>query len=626
MLFHPRHSLLFRWVVLSGYPLFAVSCAAPVGIGQPVPRLEQILPEEELRPSTESLDSEDSFIQASGLKHFLRGAYFFQSQRFEEAVDELRLALIYFPDSAFLHQQLSETWQALGDYSKSKRVLRAGLTKIPSSPLLNYKLGLLLHREMKFQNATRYLEKASQSEFHRVIALPFLVSSQLWLGNFEKAQQATQLLLKSKSVEKSPFLKVAETLEEHGFYDEAWKLYAKVRGIYPDDQPASLGQMRIELLRGNISGAAATLIPLYGHQSNSIALSSLISKLFSHGGRSEAEAYRQDAIRQAYGEELALLKIVSDDIGAGRVKAGMELIESLIQRNPQSEKARLVAARMNSDQLRYSKCLQYLEQAGEQNREFNVQRALCWGGLDHLESMLGEFSFAYTKGASLKVVTEGAAYWLARKLSYDEAMNRFEAFCVELVSHSLSKECISGKATIADFFGYGEVAIGLMEEFQILNDRRVDWVIRLADMYCRYERLTEGLQILEELVRQAPYDLVRLNALGFRLVEAGQGLEEASVWLHRAYRLAPESGFIIDSLGWLLYRQGRYQEALGFMRMAVSHNPNDPEIQRHLGDVYWKLGQGGDALSTYQQALTNYPNTVLLRVLSNRVSMLDPKS
>ena len=181
MPFHPRRflSFLFPYFVLLGCQFLVSSCASRVRVGKSIPQLEQVLPEQELRPAQGSVDFEDAPMEASGLEHSLRGAYFIESRRFEDAVDELRLALIYFPDSAFLHQQLSAAWLALGDYSKSKHILETGLKRMPSSPLLNYRLGLLLHREMKFQNATHHLEIASQNELHHRLALPLLVSSQL---------------------------------------------------------------------------------------------------------------------------------------------------------------------------------------------------------------------------------------------------------------------------------------------------------------------------------------------------------------------------------------------------------------------------------------------------------------
>ena len=105
MPFHPRRFLLFLFpcIVVLGCQFLVSSCASRVRVGKAIPQLEQILPEQELRPVQGSVDFEDAPVEAPGLEHSLRGAYFIESRRFEDAVDEFRLALIYFPDSSFLH-------------------------------------------------------------------------------------------------------------------------------------------------------------------------------------------------------------------------------------------------------------------------------------------------------------------------------------------------------------------------------------------------------------------------------------------------------------------------------------------------------------------------------------------
>ena len=81
---------------------------------------------------------------------------------------------------------------------------------------------------------------------------------------------------------------------------------------------------------------------------------------------------------------------------------------------------------------------------------------------------------------------------------------------------------------------------------------------------------------LEALVRERPDDPIRVNALGYTLTDAGARLPEASVWVRRAFRLAPDEGFITDSLGWLYFRQGRVAEALGLLLRASRALPGDP--------------------------------------------------
>ena len=98
-----------------------------------------------------------------------------------------------------------------------------------------------------------------------------------------------------------------------------------------------------------------------------------------------------------------------------------------------------------------------------------------------------------------------------------------------------------------------------------------------------------------------------LNYLGYSLVERRENLDEALDMIERAVAAEPESGYITDSLGWALYRLGRYEEAVEPMERAVELLPRDPIINDHLGDVYWMVGRRLEARFQWQRALSFGP-------------------
>ncbi|MEO0999613.1 MAG: tetratricopeptide repeat protein [Pseudomonadota bacterium] len=100
-----------------------------------------------------------------------------------------------------------------------------------------------------------------------------------------------------------------------------------------------------------------------------------------------------------------------------------------------------------------------------------------------------------------------------------------------------------------------------------------------------------------------------LNYLGYTLVERREKLDEALAMIERAVEQRPESGFITDSLGWVLYRLERFEEAVAPMERAVELEPTDPVINDHLGDVYWKVGREREAIFQWRRALSFDPET-----------------
>ncbi|WP_209424404.1 tetratricopeptide repeat protein [Pararhodobacter sp. SW119] len=106
----------------------------------------------------------------------------------------------------------------------------------------------------------------------------------------------------------------------------------------------------------------------------------------------------------------------------------------------------------------------------------------------------------------------------------------------------------------------------------------------------------------------APDQPLVLNYLGYSLVERRENLDEALEMIERAVAGDPDSGYIVDSLAWALFRLGRYEEALPHMERAVELMPSDPILNDHLGDVYWTLGRYREARFQWRRALSFGPH------------------
>lgn len=74
--------------------------------------------------------------------------------------------------------------------------------------------------------------------------------------------------------------------------------------------------------------------------------------------------------------------------------------------------------------------------------------------------------------------------------------------------------------------------------------------------------------------------------------------------IEQAVEANPDSGYIVDSLGWVLYRLGRYEEGVIHMERAVELMPVDPVVNDHLGDLYWAVGRFREAEFQWSRALS----------------------
>ena len=98
-----------------------------------------------------------------------------------------------------------------------------------------------------------------------------------------------------------------------------------------------------------------------------------------------------------------------------------------------------------------------------------------------------------------------------------------------------------------------------------------------------------------------------LNYLGYSWVDQGINLAKALDFIERAVELRPEDGYIIDSLGWALYRMDKFEDATRQLERAVERRPDDPTINDHLGDAYWRVGRYVEARYQWRRALVLEP-------------------
>ncbi len=125
---------------------------------------------------------------------------------------------------------------------------------------------------------------------------------------------------------------------------------------------------------------------------------------------------------------------------------------------------------------------------------------------------------------------------------------------------------------------------------------------------------------LRTIIDRDPDNSTALNALGYTLANRTERLDEARYLIEKALGLAPNEPAILDSMGWVLYRQGEYQEALQYLTRAYASFP-DPEVAAHLGEVLWASGNTADAMKVWRGALRKDPQHAVLTETLDRLGI-----
>ena len=129
----------------------------------------------------------------------------------------------------------------------------------------------------------------------------------------------------------------------------------------------------------------------------------------------------------------------------------------------------------------------------------------------------------------------------------------------------------------------------------------VDLRYARASTYEEQGRIAGALRELTDLVNIRPEDPAALNALGYTLADHSRDLPRARKLIERAHAAAPKNAAILDSLGWVLFRQGHSTEAEAYLRAAYAEDRGG-DIAAHLGEVLWQLGRSADAEHVWAEA------------------------
>ena len=149
----------------------------------------------------------------------------------------------------------------------------------------------------------------------------------------------------------------------------------------------------------------------------------------------------------------------------------------------------------------------------------------------------------------------------------------------------------------------------------------VDVHYALAATYEQAGRVPEALRELSALAKARPEDPAALNALGYTLADHDKQLSHARALIERAHAAAPKNAAILDSMGWVRFRQGNAEQALPYLSEAYADDRGG-DIAAHLGEVQWTLGHQDEADRIWSAAAIVDPDNRLLKSTRQRMHSL----
>lgn len=255
----------------------------------------------------------------------------------------------------------------------------------------------------------------------------------------------------------------------------------------------------------------------------------------------------------------------------------------LVRMDEREGEAQYYLGRIYENRKQYDQAIEWYEQVHVGDYQFDARLRIADmlglagqtdAAIQHLDAML---KGSQSDGSLVRIyVAKGELLRIARR--YEESMTVFNSALAIVPGNS---DLLYARALVAERLG-------------------------------RIDQLEKDLKVI---LKTEPDNAHALNALGFTLADQTERYDEAYGYLKRAIEIMPEDPAIIDSLGWVQYRMGNYEEAIRLLRTALSRF-DDAEIAAHLGEVLWVSGNQQEARGIWQKALKKSPDDpVLLKVM-----------
>ena len=209
-----------------------------------------------------------------------------------------------------------------------------------------------------------------------------------------------------------------------------------------------------------------------------------------------------------------------------------------------------------------------------------------------------------------------AAESLLRAGAGEEALGRLARFGQD--RPVLAFEVLRYRAQLLELLKRPDDALSVYTEARQYKPAAVSVLLARGALFEQQGRLRDALLDLEAAAELAPADAAAANALGYLLANRTGQSRKAWRYVRRAFEIQPGSAAIEDSLGWTLFKLGRYEEARSYLEEALRRLP-DPEIASHLADVHWKLGDRHAATELLRSAAVAYPDSAPVVATADRL-------
>jgi putative PEP-CTERM system TPR-repeat lipoprotein len=569
------------------------------------------------------------------IAHKLLGSTLIAMQEPAKAIPVLKRATELAPKEAILHRQLAEAYFRVGQQGKAMRSYKTADRLAPGVPETLFGLGVTHLAAKNRKEAIEKLEAAYQVDPESTQTVLMLSSVHLGDGNVQRATEILQRLVEKQPENPTAANMLATAYLQGGDLGLAREWYGKTLDIKSDFRPAKINLAQLDAREEKYDSARETLYGLLNKEPENPRLLYQLAMVEKQSGALHAairlleNAYEFD--RDA---KYVAFQLIDYSLEAGNLDRAFEVASDLRRQDSENPRVYLAMGRVelakdaaDAAQASFQKAVklagfdaQILYEIAQWQLRGGIPKEARWSLQKAIKGDSG-FLPAMLTLVELEIRTDNleSAEKLIEKLAkrddnhpavnrlrgdlamrnkkYGQAITYYNAALEQEDNPDLALRRFQARTAA----GSADKALAELEAWVQQHPQSLVARQALAETYHAQGRRQEAKVHYEKLLQQGLDHPALLNNLANLYAEMGES--HALEFAEKAYKLSPADANIIDTLGWLLVKDGQFQKGLGYLRDASTRNPNQAEIRYHLGVALQGLGRLNAAARELQAAL-----------------------
>jgi tetratricopeptide (TPR) repeat protein len=536
--------------------------------------------------------------------HFAMGESFSLEGNHQKAIEAFRATLSYDPNSLAVLLRLSGEYMKTGLLTEALDITLVAAEKHPNNVDVKLILGGIYASMRVFPKAVIEYEAAMKLKPELTDVFLYLGAIYSEIKDFEKAVKFFESLAKRSDYQAKHLAyyyigRVRSEQKEEKYQKMAEQAFKKSIEIKPDFAEASLSLGSLYMKKNEEEKALQLYSVFQKKFGPNQRVADILSQLYIERERYD-EAYEQFEILETQSENTLNVKL----------KMALILIEKKIYDKAVVKLEEVLKEAPESDKVRF-----YLGAIYEETKQ--DQKAI------------NQFSKIPSGSQYFGEASTHTAYLLKGLGRLNEAIVHIEK---AILSKKDNAQMVAMYASLLDEKGDIKKATSVLEKAILDFPENAQIRFYFGTLQDRVGEKARVIESMKKVIELDPNHVQALNYLAFTWAEVGVQLEEAEKLVRRAIELEPKDGYVLDTLGWILYKRGRVGQSIGFLEAAHRFQPTVGVIAEHLGDAYYRQAMIDKAHKMYQKALENETDIKKIEQIREKITsissqeLLSPRS